>query len=1251
MLHKRHNSVITLAILLTFVGVSKPAKALLLAQAETAPPTFSLPDQLPQNAKVQIAASNSTSSINESLKESFSSKYPKAQVNIKAQDSSSALRSLSEGKADLVSIGRPLTPEEKAQGFVEVPISREKIAIVVSPNNSYDGSLTIEQFAQIFRGEITDWSELGGTPGKIQLVDLPDSNDTRQAFPSYSVFQSVEFSTGSNTVKLEEDSTDAMVAQLGDSGVGYAVANDVIGRDDVKIVTMHQTQPSDPKYPFSQPFSLVYKDTPSKATQAYLGFATTEGGQEIVAKRVGSLAATTGATAIAPGLAESSTDNNTDTSTAPQADAESTEENAVAGADTDVETPEENAVADTETDAQTPEENAVANTDADAQTPEENAVAGADADVDVETPEENAVADAETDAQTPEEGAVADADAETPTPEESAVADADTDTEAPEEETVTNAETDAEGSVADIDADVDVETPEEETVANADINGGVNVEGGGEINPDLEGSGEINPEVEGSGEINPDLEGSGEINPDLPDLEDSGSPNPDFEGSGEVNPDLEDSGKPLSSDNSEIDNTNTPETAIADGEVIKPNTAEGETSGVETTAKKGGWWWWLLPILGIPLLGAIFAFGGRKKSDQEPAISNIPNPDVPNRGIGVSGGADGGDVSAVGANVSGNLDSVTGNTVDTSSKLGNAAIATGGAALAGGAAAAANFVGDKKRAESDTDIDLDEPESVTEIPSNPVSEFTGQETKLQTDVKDDLNEITAGFTDDMSASTSALGAGAAATSGFSNNVETSREEGTAGIELDTDVSELETNQTTDLIDRSIDDVSNSTDGIEFQQVSEANIDTEFSGDFVLEEETQSTLSSEQDTVIDAPEVSSNINLDLSQTTEGISGTVTDEVEGIKTPEVDLPDVNLDGDSDLNIVDRTTEAGGAAIAGGAAALGGAAAAASGFFNRNQDTEQTVDAELTSEQDTVIDAPEVSSELNLDLSQTTEGISGTVTDEVEGIKTPEVDLPDVNLDGDSDLNIVDRTTEAGGAAIAGGAAALGGAAAAASGFFNRNQDTEQTVDAELTSETTSTDVGNSLEEMTLDDAANMPELSLDEIVSNDSDTSINASLEEITLDDATNSSEVRLEEITFEDLETNSTSNLSEELDMDASSQDTSLDDLGFEESESADSLSADPLSNNTAEITELSDDQSNDMNNISEWLDSLETPKQSTDNISEWLNTINANDQVDSVQKKENQDTTTNFAEEADDISFKFLEDLLDRNPNPDPDNQ
>ena len=76
---------------------------------------------------------------------------------------------------------------------------------------------------------------------------------------------------------------------------------------------------------------------------------------------------------------------------------------------------------------------------------------------------------------------------------------------------------------------------------------------------------------------------------------------------------------------------------------------------------------------------------------------------------------------------------------------------------------------------------------------------------------------------------------------------------------------------------------------------------------------------------------------------------------------------------------------------------------------------------------------------------------------------------------------------------------------------------------------------------------------------------------------------------------------------------------------------------------MEDDRSNDMNNITQWLDSLETPTPNTDNISEWLESLDTDDN-DSA-KHDDQDVNLNLEQEADDISFKFLEDLLERDSN------
>ncbi|GAB4434783.1 MAG: DUF4912 domain-containing protein [Cyanobacteria bacterium J069] len=261
-------------------------------------PEFSLPASVPAETSVKIDGSASMTTINESLKSRFEERYPGTQVELAAEGTDAALAALLAGDVDLVAVGRALTQSELDQGLVEVPISREKIAIIVGADNPFTGDLTFEQFAQIFRGEITDWSQVGGTPGPIRFVDRPDFSDTRRSLSNYAVFRQAPFETGSTTEQVATDDTARVVQALGADGISYAIANQVLNLDNVKIVPMHQTLPTDPRYPFSQPRGYVYRGTATPAVQAFLGFATSAPGQEVV-----EAALEEEATALAPAAA------------------------------------------------------------------------------------------------------------------------------------------------------------------------------------------------------------------------------------------------------------------------------------------------------------------------------------------------------------------------------------------------------------------------------------------------------------------------------------------------------------------------------------------------------------------------------------------------------------------------------------------------------------------------------------------------------------------------------------------------------------------------------------------------------------------------------------------------------------------------------------------------------------------------------------------------------------------------------------
>ncbi len=313
---KRSSSVFTLALLLLIAGVPKASAnrlplltSPLLAQSAS---PFPLQPSVPPKTTVKIEGSTSTAIANDALKQKFEGQYAGTTVDVKYTGTDAGIQALLAGNADLAAIGRPLTDAETAQGLVAIPVSRNKIAILVGEGNAFKGNLTTEQFAQIFRGEITDWSQVGGAPGAIRLVDRPISSDTRVAFSRYPVFQDRPFESAPNAVKLTDDTTATTLKELGTDGIGYAIASPSAAPSDypgARIVPMHNVLPSDQRYPFSQPLAYVYQGAaPTPAAAAFLGIATVGlGAGAIGAAQTGAIgAAPTGAiapnAAIAPGF-------------------------------------------------------------------------------------------------------------------------------------------------------------------------------------------------------------------------------------------------------------------------------------------------------------------------------------------------------------------------------------------------------------------------------------------------------------------------------------------------------------------------------------------------------------------------------------------------------------------------------------------------------------------------------------------------------------------------------------------------------------------------------------------------------------------------------------------------------------------------------------------------------------------------------------------------------------------------------------
>jgi phosphate transport system substrate-binding protein len=240
------------------------------AESKNRTPDFTLPEKVETGTVIKIEGSRNSELVNQTLKKDFEQQFTGTKVEISINDNQESIKAVLDGKRDLASLGRELTAEEKSEGLKQVLVHREKIAIIVGINNPFYGSLTTEKFAKIFQGEITDWSELGNTQGKIRFIDRPSNSDIRNSFSQYPAFKSGQLLTGVNAVQIPEDNTINIIKELGKDGISYALANQISKLPDVRVLKVQDHLPNNSEYPFYQSFVYVYKENPSPKVRDFI---------------------------------------------------------------------------------------------------------------------------------------------------------------------------------------------------------------------------------------------------------------------------------------------------------------------------------------------------------------------------------------------------------------------------------------------------------------------------------------------------------------------------------------------------------------------------------------------------------------------------------------------------------------------------------------------------------------------------------------------------------------------------------------------------------------------------------------------------------------------------------------------------------------------------------------------------------------------------------------------------------------------
>ena len=143
--------------------------------------------------------------------------------------------------------------------------------------------MDVETIAKIYKGEITNWKEVGGNDAQIVLIGREAGSGTRDGFESITDTKDAcqyrqELSSTGDVITTVEQNPDA---------IGYASLASI--KDTVKAVSVGGVAPSeetvkDGSYVIQRPFVLVTKkDTQLSArAQKFFDWATSADANEII---------------------------------------------------------------------------------------------------------------------------------------------------------------------------------------------------------------------------------------------------------------------------------------------------------------------------------------------------------------------------------------------------------------------------------------------------------------------------------------------------------------------------------------------------------------------------------------------------------------------------------------------------------------------------------------------------------------------------------------------------------------------------------------------------------------------------------------------------------------------------------------------------------------------------------------------------------------------------------------------------------
>lgn len=250
------------------------------------------------DSALQVKGSDTLINVVQKLAEVYMEKVPGSYISVTGGGSGTGIAALVNKKCDIANSSRSIKVSEVEQANARsidpkrVVVAIDALSVVVNPQNCVS-KLRIDQIGAIYRGEIKNWSEVGGANSPINLYGRQSNSGTYDFMKE--VVMKGEYSSALKSMNGNAQIVEAIkqdVSGIGYVGVGYAADSG----NDIKVLEVAVTdemgyysplnaqEVKSGKYPITRPLNQYVNGEPKGALRDFIIFELSKEGQAIVEK-------------------------------------------------------------------------------------------------------------------------------------------------------------------------------------------------------------------------------------------------------------------------------------------------------------------------------------------------------------------------------------------------------------------------------------------------------------------------------------------------------------------------------------------------------------------------------------------------------------------------------------------------------------------------------------------------------------------------------------------------------------------------------------------------------------------------------------------------------------------------------------------------------------------------------------------------------------------------------------------------------